>query len=92
MSSNLFGRGQNTVIGAVLSASLPLSATSKVQGGVDSDILSNVMACDLPCMIHTNHQVSLLDTDYHCHNDGDMFTFVEKGTASYSHKDPAILT
>ena len=92
MASYLSGRSQSSAIGAALSAPLPLPSASVVQGGVGSGILYNVMTCDLPDIIHTGHQVSLLDTEHHCHEDGDMVTFVDDATSSYGHKDPAILT
>ena len=65
---------------------------SVVQGGVGSGILYNVMTCDLPDVIHTDHPVSTLDTNHHCQEDGDMVTFVDDATSYYAHHDPAEVT
>jgi hypothetical protein len=34
----------------------------------------------------------MLDTDYHCEEDGDMVTFVDDATSYCSHHDPAEVT
>ena len=87
MASYLSGRTQSVAIGAALSAPLPLPPASVVQGGVGSGILYNIMTCDLPDIIHTNHQVSLEDMEPHCQEDGDMVTFVDDSTSYFGHKD-----
>ena len=92
VSSYLSGRTQSSAIGAALSAPLTLPPASVVQGGVGSGILYNIMTCDLPDVIHTDHSVSMLDTDYHCEEDGDMVTFVDDATSYCSHHDPAEVT
>ena len=80
------------LIGAALSAPLTLPPASVVQGGVGSGILYNVMTCDLPDVIHTNHSVSMQDTDHHCSKDGKIVTFVDDSTSYYAHHDPAEVT
>ena len=55
-----------------LSVPRPLPPASVVQGGVGSGILYNIMTCDLPDTIHTDHPVSLNDYTHHCAEDGDM--------------------
>ena len=92
VSSYLSGRTQSSAIGAALSAPLTLPPASVVQGGVGSGILYNVMTCDLPDVILTNHSVSMQDTDHHCGKDGDMVTFVDDSTSYYAHHDPAEVT
>ena len=87
VSSYLSGRTQSPAIGAALSAPLSLPPASVVQGGVGSGILYNVMTCDLPDVIHTNHTVSMKDTDHHCEEDGNMVTFVDDATTYYAHHD-----
>ena len=92
VTSYLSGRTQSISIGAALSSSLTLPPASVVQGGVGSGILYNVMTCDLPDVIHTDHPVSMLDTSHHCQEDGDMVTFVDDATAYHAHQDPAEVT
>ena len=87
VSSYLSGRTQSSAIGAALSAPLSLTPASVVQGGVGSGILYNVMTCDLPDVIHTNHTVSMKDIEHHCEEDGDMVTFVDDATTYYAHHD-----
>ena len=87
MASYLSGRTQSVAIGAALSTPLPLPPASVVQGGVGSGILYNIMTCDLPDTIHTDHQVSLEDTEPHCQEDGDMVTFVDDSTSYFGHQD-----
>ena len=92
VSSYLSGRTQNSAIGAALSSPLNLPKASVVQGGVGSGILYNVMTCDLPDVIHTDHTVSIQDTDHHCNEDGDMVTFVDDATSYYGHQDSVEVT
>jgi hypothetical protein len=92
VASYLSGRTQSAAIGAALSAPLALPPASVVQGGVGSGILYNVMTCDLPDVIHTNHQVSLEDEEHHCQVDGDMVTFVDDSTSYFGHKDASEVT
>jgi hypothetical protein len=92
VSSYLSGRSQSVAIGAALSPPLDLPAASVVQGGVGSGILYNIMTCDLPDIIHTNHVVSMEDTSHHCAEDGDLVTFVDDATSYFAHEDPAEVT
>ena len=92
VASYLTGRTQSVAIGAALSAPLNLPDASVVQGGVGSGILYNVMTCDLPDVIHTDHEVSLEDNDHHCQEDGDMVTFVDDATFYFGHEDTAEVT
>ena len=92
MASYLSGRTQSCAIGAALSSQLSLPPASVVQGVVGSGILYNVMTCDLPDTVHTDHEVSLEDTSNHCQEDGDMVTFVDNATCYYEHQDPAEVT
>ena len=92
VASYLSGRSQSTSIGASLSAPIMLPDASVVQGGVGSGILYNEMTCDLPDVIHTEHKVSLEDTEHHCKEDGDLATFVDDATTYFGHENPAIVT
>ena len=87
VASYLSSRTQSVAIGAALSAPLTLPTASVVQGGVGSGILYNVMTCDLPDVVHTDHTVSLEDTAHHCTEDGDMVTFVDDATCYFGHQD-----
>ena len=59
---------------------------------VGSGILYNVMTCDLPDTVRTEHEVSLEDKIHHCKEDGDMVTFVDNATCYFGHRDPAEVT
>ena len=87
IASYLSGRTQSAAIGAALSAPLQLPPASVVQGGVGSGILYNVMSCDLPDVIHTDHQVLLNEKEVHCSRDGEMVTFVDDATSYFGHQD-----
>ena len=43
-------------------------------------------------MIHTEHEVSLTDTEQHCSTDGDMVTFVDDATSYFGYQDPVEVT
>ena len=92
MSSYLGNRTQSVEIGAALSAPLLLPNASVVQGGVGSGILYNIMTCDLPDVIHTEHTVSLDKTQIHCSEDGNMVTFVDDATSYFAAEDPKQVT
>ena len=92
VSSYLSGRTQSCAIGASLSSALSLPPASVVQGGVGSGILYNVMTCDLPDIVHDQHEVSIEDKNHHCREDGDMVTFVDDATCYFGHSDPAEVT
>ena len=92
VASYLADRTQSVAIGAAISAPLLLPRASVVQGGVGSGILYNVMTCDLPDVIHTDHHVASESTEHHCKDDGDMVTFVDDATAYFGHHDTAEVT
>ena len=90
LSSYISGRSQCTIVDGCTSAQLKLPAYSVPQGSVGAPLLFLMANTDLPDTIHS-HPVDYKLPSGHCEEDGDSIHFVDDGTVSFSHKDPAVI-
>ena len=90
LSSYISGRSQCTVVDGFISSALKLPAYSVPQGSVGAPLLFLMANTDLPDVIH-GHPVNFNSPTGHCQEDGDSVHFVDDGTVSFSHRDPAVI-
>ena len=91
LSSYISGRSQCTIVDGHISSQLRLPAFSVPQGSVGAPLLFLMANTDLPDVIHS-HPVSHKIPTGHCQEDGDSVHFVDDGTVTFSHRDPAVIT
>ena len=91
LSSYITGRSQRNIVDGYISSPLKLQAYSVPQGSVGAPLFFLMANSDLPDVIH-NHSVSFDNPTGHCQEDGDSVHFVDDGTVSFSHKDPAVIS
>ena len=91
LSSYIAGRSQQTIVDGYISADLKLPAYSVPQGSVGAPLLFLMANSDLPDVIH-NHVVSFNRPTGHCKEDGDSVHFVDDGTVTFAHKEPAVIS